>query len=908
MSLNIGELVAYAKVDHTGVGRGIAAAQRDMRSGMDRLAGDAQGQGQKAGKAAGDGMATGFKGGVANLAKIAVGAFAVERVVTGLRTAVDAASDLNETTSMSAVIFGKQQAAMQAFAKAGPRALGLSTEATLRYSASLGDMLLQLGFAEDATVSQSKATLQLAADLGSFKNLGTEDVLDRITAALRGEYDSLQLLIPNINAARVEQEALAATGKDNAGALTAQEKATATLAIVQKDGARAAGDFARTADGAANAQKTSAATAQDLAAAFGQKLLPAYTAMVTFGRDEALPFLSEFIDYVDVAGDAVGPLVGGLGEVVGLFKDLPGPVQAATAALVVMVALRSRVEALGGSIQTGLGNAARGGRDAVDALRLGLMYAGESSETSAGRFTASARAIGTTAAAGIRGAATGLLGLLGGPWGLAFGGAIAILGTWMKRQADSRARVQSLTDSLDEQTGAITRNTREQVNNALDAAGALEAAGRAGLNVQDVFQSALGDPAALDRLNAAAERLLTTTNEYDIGGTIAKGAPAVAALRGDLEIVNEAVGQQATALDSARAAAERKAAVDVDGSAAQDDYGDSTEGMTKRLEEQRKALQDIAKLTLELSGAQVSATDAQIAYEAAIDAANAAAKENERTTRKGTNELNLSTEAGRANASALTALRDEAYTFLEAQAALGATTGELTTHMDGARDAFVAAATKMTGSKEAAEAMADKFGLSRTKVDELKTATDKLPTEKEIAIRLAAEAAKTELARLKALLDGLKSKTLVVDVKTGIRYVNDDPNRPGRATGGGQTFSSAEGNILRFANGTEDHRAFIAGRGTPTRVFNEPETGGEGYIPLANDRRRPRAVAITAAIADEFGYALSPKGQALAGASSGSSHQTNYHLAIAELRPANFGDFLAEAEERAARENQTGSF
>lgn len=334
MSLNIGELVGYIKLDHTGVGTGIQAAQRDMRTGMDRIATDARGQGEKAGKAAGEGTAAGYKGTLGSLAKIAAGAFAIDKVVTGLFRAKDAASDLNETTNMSAVIFGKNQAAMERFAKNGPRALGLSTEATLRYSASLGDMLLQLGLAEDQTVATSQATLQMAADLGSFKNLRTEDVLDRIQAALRGEYDSLQLLIPNINAARVEQEALAETGKASASQLTAQEKATATLNIVTKDGARAAGDFARTSTGAANSSKIAAAQAQDLAAKFGQLLLPAYISMVAFGKDQVLPFLSDFIDYVGIAGDAVGPLVGGIGDLVGVFGNLPGPVQAATVGLI----------------------------------------------------------------------------------------------------------------------------------------------------------------------------------------------------------------------------------------------------------------------------------------------------------------------------------------------------------------------------------------------------------------------------------------------------------------------------------------------------------------------------------------------------------------------------------------------
>lgn len=58
---------------------------------------------------------------------------------------------------------------------------------------------------------------------------------------------------------------------------------------------------------------------------------------------------------------------------------------------------------------------------------------------------------------------------------------------------------------------------------------------------------------------------------------------------------------------------------------------------------------------------------------------------------------------------------------------------------------------------------------------------------------------------------------------------------------------SANGNVFRrFADGgMEDHQAQIASGG-PTRVWNEPETGGESYIPLAPSKRsRSRQIAAT---------------------------------------------------------------
>jgi len=63
--------------------------------------------------------------------------------------------------------------------------------------------------------------------------------------------------------------------------------------------------------------------------------------------------------------------------------------------------------------------------------------------------------------------------------------------------------------------------------------------------------------------------------------------------------------------------------------------------------------------------------------------------------------------------------------------------------------------------------------------------------------------------------------------------------------------------IAEFARGSEDHRAQIARPGA-MRLWNEPETGGEGYIPLAKSKRA-RSTGILRTIADEFGFDLAAR-------------------------------------------------
>lgn len=230
------------------------------------FAGVVGGKGKGGAKAALGGLKAGLVG---LAATVSVGALA-----SGFRSVTTAASDLNETVNKSKAIFGDNYAAVDSWANGAARAMGLSKSAALDAASGFGDMFTQIGFAGNEAAKMSTSVVQMSADLGSFNNLPTADVADRISAAFRGEYDSLQKVIPNINAARVESEALAMTGKETAKSLTAQEKAAAVLAIVQKDGARAMGDFAKTSGDAANKAKIMQARGDQLKASFGGLMGP----------------------------------------------------------------------------------------------------------------------------------------------------------------------------------------------------------------------------------------------------------------------------------------------------------------------------------------------------------------------------------------------------------------------------------------------------------------------------------------------------------------------------------------------------------------------------------------------------------------------------------------------------------
>lgn len=900
MSLNIGELVAYIKIDHSGVGAGFRAAQNEMRRGMDGLAREAKMQGARAGQGAGQEFTSGFGRQTAKLRDMVLGSLAVGAVVSGLGRMKDAASDLNETTSMAGVIFGRSTDEMKRFAETGPRALGLSTEATLRFSAGLADMLLQLGYTQDAATATSRSTLQMAADLGSFKNLETADVLERINAGLRGEYDSLQLLIPNINAARVEKEALAASGKTVATQLTAEEKAAATLAIIQKDGARASGDFARTRNGEANASKTAAAEAANLAAEFGEKLLPAYTALVVFGRDEALPFLEDSIRYLEATGDAARPVAGAIGDVVKVFRDLPGPLQEATLGIIALVALRSRVEAFGASVQGRLSSAGTAGSKALDGLRLSIMYASETAESRAGRFAAVTKAIGASAGSGLRGAAGGLVGLLGGPWGVAFTGAVTVLGAYISKQKEAQDRVESMKDALDKQTGAITENNEALVIQELQAQGVLRAAESLGINLKDVTGAILDQAGARKRLNEQ----LTVADQFSSTDPEAIERQGNAILK-----VRDAVGGQNRELRKAqeewRLENEAKTdSVDTTNQAtdAQAGFGRATGDATVKVVDQAQALRDAAQAVLDLYDAQIAASDAEISYQQSLSAGAEILKEYGKKLPENAKAFDLTTEAGQRAQSALNDLARDTKAKTEQDVEAGKSLKSLREQMKDSRADFIELATKLGLSKTAANAMADEFGLTKKAVDKVAEAADKLPAAKQIKVEAETRAAKAALAALKEQLAGLK-KTGIVVTATG-RYTTEQSSSGGRNLGGGSTM--ADGGILRFADGTEDHRAFIAkARPGHVRVFAEPETGGEAYIPLS-PAKRSRSAGILGQVADEFGYDLVPAGARRGPAPVTHSTTQITNIDVRQLQVADYSGFEDHMAEQERRHNRGG--
>jgi hypothetical protein len=142
--------------------------------------------------------------------------------------------------------------------------------------------------------------------------------------------------------------------------------------------------------------------------------------------------------------------------------------------------------------------------------------------------------------------------------------------------------------------------------------------------------------------------------------------------------------------------------------------------------------------------------------------------------------------------------------------------------------------------------------LARHKITDFGEAVDKLPTHHEVKLATDFGLSLSQLREYKTMWDNLNDKTITLRQYleiAGMR-VADQANIA--------AMGAAKGGIIKsFARGGEHHVAQMAKGGT-WRLWAEPETGGEAYIPLHHGRPTKRDLAILDRVATMFGYATVP--------------------------------------------------
>jgi hypothetical protein len=327
---------------------------------------------------------------------------------------------------------------------------------------------------------------------------------------------------------------------------------------------------------------------------------------------------------------------------------------------------------------------------------------------------------------GLKGAAGNLIDTLGGPWGIAFAGATAVLAgiSAEMQQADDNTR--KWADGLVKGGDAATQAMKEyQDQRSHEPTGWLadldEWTGLHGSiddakkSAEDYFRSL--DPVAEAQARAAHWQAELSSRLKEYGD----GSPQVEAAQRRYAYWTQVGTDRQGELDGAMGR-----------------VNDRTATQKQRLED--------------LNGTYRDSSQAESDYYAAVDAAATALQGLSGQVVDNKGQLDLQTEAGRGARDALYEMRDKSDALIESMITQGVATQDVQAKDAQLRQSFYNTALQMTGSKDAALLLTNQiYGI---------------PQDRHTTITLDSEAADKHLQAIKAGLDGLDGRTVTVTVNS----------------------------------------------------------------------------------------------------------------------------------------------
>jgi hypothetical protein len=267
------------------------------------------------------------------------------------------ASDFNEETSKTAIIFGDATTSIMDFSKTAASSLGQSQTEALKAAGTFGVLGKAAGLTGTDLGNMAVKFTTLATDLASFNNTSPEDAVLALGAGLRGEAEPLRRFGILLNDATLRQKALelglVKTTKD---ALTPQNKSLAAQALILEQTTLQQGDFARTADGAANKQRILTAQIKDAKINIGKGFLPVMALAVGL-LSKFAKFASDNAPLIVTMGVVIGGLAAAIVLVNGVMAGFSAIAAITTAA---NIALATSFTAVQVATVIGIGTAIAG--------------------------------------------------------------------------------------------------------------------------------------------------------------------------------------------------------------------------------------------------------------------------------------------------------------------------------------------------------------------------------------------------------------------------------------------------------------------------------------------------------------------------------------------------------------------
>ncbi len=324
----LGEAVIKIVPDTTGfsatlkkdVDAALAGVDKAVDSTADNLEKEMKDAGKKAEKAV-DGISNEFK----KLSNIIGGAALTRSVVNFAKSAVNQASDLNESINAVQVSFGDLSDELFDFGQTAATAVGLSKAEFNSFAVRFSGFTKVLA---DGSRSAADVTIELTkriADFASVNNLALEEAALVFGSTLAGETEPIRRFGKDMSAAAVEAFALATGMIKSKDEMTAAVKVQATYAKLMADTNEVTGDFVNTADGFANRQRILTANFKNMQSEIGQALLPAMEGLLAVID----PIVTGISKIPDELRNLIGVVALSTLATVGMTKSLVGLAQTA---------------------------------------------------------------------------------------------------------------------------------------------------------------------------------------------------------------------------------------------------------------------------------------------------------------------------------------------------------------------------------------------------------------------------------------------------------------------------------------------------------------------------------------------------------------------------------------------------
>lgn len=443
---------------------------------------------------------------------------------------------------------------------------------------------------------------------------------------------------------------------------------------------------------------------------------------------------------ISVGEGAQGPLrkmVQGLDTLVDAFSGLPSGVQQTLVVMASLAGVFGAVHKAAGNLNGSTSTMANNIGLAIDPIQR-VKTALASAQTAFQMFKASSmsaseqmEAFGTSAGkaqlktAGFKAVGSSVMSLLGGPWGIALTVAGVALSAFVSQQQKAKAASEQLESALESGSDVASEIAGAYQDMSSGGVKLTTWLDKAGISLTDMTSAAMGNEAALKRVNKQIK-------EIDKPGP---GATAASAIK-------KALKEESKAYDDASKKANEKSkaaknAVDADGksAAAAKDAASANKDLADSASDASEEIDDLVKALFGLEAGNLTADQAVDQLNQKIGELSDTCKDNGVVFDQNGNLLDRFSEQGTKTKQALediaSSAQNAAEKILKQGESTGFSSGEIERAngvLQDARDAIIRQAEASGMSEQAANALADRWGLSsdsiKASIDNIKKTAD----------------------------------------------------------------------------------------------------------------------------------------------------------------------------------------